>query len=98
MSTPPQPGVEHEKALRLAKLFDLRTFIGTLFLIFGVVVTIEGLIASEANIAKAAGVNLSLWTGLVMTALGAVFLVWMFLAPPEIEIKHEDLGRPPDLH
>lgn len=33
---PPHDSAEQRKTLRLAKLFDLRTFIGVLFLIFGV--------------------------------------------------------------
>jgi amino acid transporter len=84
------------QALRLAKLFDLRTFIGALFVIFGVVVTIEGLVASQASIAKAAGVNLSLWTGLSMLALGVIFILWMLARPPSLEVKHEDLSHAPE--
>ena len=84
------------QALRLAKLFDLRTFIGALFVIFGVVVTIEGLVASRASIAKAAGVNLSLWTGLSMLALGVIFILWMLARPPSLEVKHEDLSHAPE--
>ena len=84
------------QALRLAKLFDLRTFIGALFVIFGVVVTIEGLVASQASIAKAAGVNLSLWTGLSMLALGVIFILWMLARPPSLDVKHEDLSHAPE--
>ena len=40
----------------LALLFDIRSFTGSLFLIFGVIVTIVGLGASDADIKKAAGV------------------------------------------
>ena len=85
------------KALKLAKLFDLRTFIGALFLIFGLVVTIEGFLAGPADIAKAAGVNLSLWTGLSMLVVGALFIVWMLVNPPELQTKHDDLSQRPDL-
>jgi hypothetical protein len=77
------------RAELLAKLFDLRTFIGSLFAIFGVVVTIDGLVADDAEISKAAGINLSLWTGLAMLVLAAVFLGWMFLSPPEVYQHHE---------
>lgn len=95
-SQPPQDAAEQRKTLRLAKLFDLRTFIGVLFLIFGVVVTIEGLVASPASIAKASGVNLSLWTGLAMLVTGVFFVGWMLLQPPEIDVNRADLSRPPD--
>jgi hypothetical protein len=100
MSSPndsPQGEEQLRQANRLAKLFDLRTFIGTLFLVFGVVVTIEGFAAGPADIAKAAGVNLSLWTGIAMLVVGAIFLAWMLLSPPEVEAAHQDLSRPPEL-
>ena len=73
----------------LALLFDIRSFTGSLFLIFGVIVTIVGLNASDADIQKAAGVNLSLIIGLVMIAMGAVFVGWVLLSPPEVLHSHE---------
>ncbi len=73
----------------LAKLFDIRSFTGTLFLIFGVIVTIVGLTASEADIQKAAGINLSLLIGLIMLVTGAIFITWLLLKPPEILHGHE---------
>ena len=73
----------------LALLFDIRSFTGSLFLIFGVIVTIVGFNASDADIKKAAGVNLSLIIGLVMLATGVVFLAWLLLSPPEILHPHE---------
>ena len=84
------------QALRLAKLFDLRTFIGALFVIFGLVVAIEGLVASQASISKAQGINLSLWTGLCMLALGVVFIVWVLVRPPSLDVKHQDLSHAPE--
>ena len=73
---------EEARNWRLAKLFDLRSFIGALFLIFGVLVTIAGLAASQANINKAAGINLGLWVGLFMLAMGVFFIAWILLKPP----------------
>jgi hypothetical protein len=73
---------EEARNWRLAKLFDLRSFIGTLFVIFGVLVIIPGIGASHATIEKAAGINLQLWEGGVMLALGIVFLLWVILKPP----------------
>jgi hypothetical protein len=67
---------------RLAKLFDLRSFIGALFVIFGVLLIIPGLSASKATIAKAAGINLQLWVGAIMLAGGLLFLLWVLLRPP----------------
>jgi len=73
----------------LALLFDIRSFTGSLFLIFGVIVTIVGFNASEADIKKAAGVNLALIIGIVMLVTGAVFVVWLLVSPPEILHSHE---------
>jgi uncharacterized membrane protein YedE/YeeE len=77
------------RAETLAKLFDLRTFIGSLFVVFGILVTLRGLTASRAEIDKAAGINLSLWTGLVMLAIGVIFVAWMLVSPPEVFHGHE---------
>jgi len=73
---------EEARNWRLAKLFDLRSFIGSLFLIFGVLVTIAGLGASKATIRQAAGINLGLWVGLIMLVIGSIFLAWVILKPP----------------
>jgi NADH:ubiquinone oxidoreductase subunit 6 (subunit J) len=73
---------EEARNWRLAKLFDLRSFIGALFVIFGVLVTIPGLNASQATLDKAAGLNLALWVGLIMLALGIFFVTWILLRPP----------------
>lgn len=73
---------EEARNWRLAKLFDLRSFIGALFVIFGVLVTIAGLAASPATINKAAGINLGLWVGLIMLVMGVIFLAWVVLKPP----------------
>jgi hypothetical protein len=73
----------------LAKLFDIRSFTGALFLIFGVIVTVVGLTASDADIAKSAGLNLALILGPIMLAMGAIFIVWLLLRPPELLQSHE---------
>ncbi len=73
---------EEARNWRLAKLFDLRSFIGALFLVFGILVTIPGLTASTAEINKAAGINLGLWVGLIMLAISVFFITWVLLKPP----------------
>ncbi len=67
-----------------ARFLDLRCYIAALFLIFGVLVTVTGAFASPAEIAKAQGVNISLWTGVSMLILSGIFAVWLMLAPPEV--------------
>ncbi len=80
---------EEARNWRLAKLFDLRTFIGVLFVIFGVLVTISGLAPTQAELDKAAGINLALWVGGMMLALGLLFLLWLLLSPPPPVTKEE---------
>ncbi|MER5383934.1 hypothetical protein ABT040_27305 [Streptomyces sp. NPDC002688] len=70
-----------KKSATAASLFDIRRIIGGLFVIYGVIVTIAGITASDAALAKADGVNINLWTGLGMLALGLFFLVWLWLRP-----------------
>ncbi len=66
-----------------AILFDLRSVIGLLFVIYGLVLTILAIVGtSEEDLAKAGGINLNLWTGLAMLVGGVIFYAWAFLKPP----------------
>jgi hypothetical protein len=87
--TSPQERPDESNAELLAKLFDLRTFTGALFLIFGAIVTVVGIGASAADIRKAAGINLSLILGVVMLLMGAFFIIWMLVRPPELLHGHQ---------
>ncbi|MFF2997333.1 hypothetical protein ACFVTC_22650 [Streptomyces sp. NPDC057950] len=64
-----------------ARLFDIRRIIGGLFVVYGVIVTVAGLTASDADRTKTQGININLWTGLGMLALGLFFLAWLWLRP-----------------
>ncbi|MEV6550988.1 hypothetical protein AB0M57_20090 [Streptomyces sp. NPDC051597] len=83
-----------KKSATAARLFDIRRIIGGLFTLYGVIVTIAGLTASDADLDKAQGVNINLWTGLGMLALGLFFLGWLWLRPlaPPVPQAGED-GR-----
>lgn len=66
-----------------AILLDLRGVIGLLFVVYGVVLTILGIAGeSPADLAKAGGINLNLWTGLAMLLGGIIFYAWVFTKPP----------------
>ncbi|MFF9901490.1 hypothetical protein [Streptomyces longispororuber] len=69
------------KSATAARLFDIRRIIGGLFVVYGVIVTIAGITASDADLDKAEGININLWTGLGMLALGLFFLTWLRLRP-----------------
>ncbi|MFJ4810181.1 hypothetical protein [Streptomyces longwoodensis] len=69
------------KSATAARLFDIRRIIGALFVLYGVIVMIAGFTVSDADLDKAEGVNINLWTGLGMLLLGLFFLVWLKLRP-----------------
>jgi quinol-cytochrome oxidoreductase complex cytochrome b subunit len=66
-----------------ASLFDLRSVIGILFAVYGIVLTILGIIGETAEeLAKAGGIALNLWTGLAMLVGAVIFFVWVWRRPP----------------
>jgi hypothetical protein len=78
------------KASTLAALFDLRSVIALLFGVYGLVLTVLGLAAtSPADLEKAGGVALNLWTGIAMLVLAAVFVLWVWLRPPVVPSASE---------
>ena len=84
-----------DRAAGMASLFDLRMVIGGLLVLYGVILTVMGLFASDDAKAKAAGININLWAGLVILAGGAVFLAWARLRPLRAEdLKDADTDRP----
>ncbi|KOX15936.1 hypothetical protein ADK67_40945 [Saccharothrix sp. NRRL B-16348] len=79
---------------RKAGLFDLRLVIAVLFAIYGVVLLVVGLgFTEEADLAKADGLNINLWTGIGMVVLAALFAVWATLRPVIVP----DVPDTPDL-
>jgi hypothetical protein len=63
-------------------LFDLRLIIALLFAVYGVVLIVVGTaFTSDADLQKAAGININLWSGIGMAALAAVFALWVRLRP-----------------
>jgi hypothetical protein len=84
-----------DRATGMASLFDLRMVIGGLLALYGVILTVMGLFASDDAKAKAAGININLWAGLVILAGGAVFLAWARLRPLRAEdLQDTDTDRP----
>lgn len=74
-----------------SRLFDLRSMIGGLFVLYGIMLTVAGFFTSPANLAKAAGININLWMGVGMLVLGVLFLIWWRLNP----MRHEQQDQPP---
>jgi hypothetical protein len=91
--------LDEERRSTAARLFDVRRVIGGLFVVYGVIVTIIGLLDTDSELDKAQGVRINLWTGLGMLTLGALFLLWQWLRPAEAPTppKEDDPG-PPGAH
>lgn len=75
------------------RLFDLRSMIGGLFVLYGIMLTVAGFFTSPANLAKAAGININLWMGIAMLVLGVLFLLWWRLNPIRHEQQDQHDGR-----
>src|SRR5215211_1827988 len=82
--------IDSGRARRAANLFDLRRMIGGLFVIYGVILAVLGLGASDQELEKAAGWNLNLSVGIAMLIVGALFLVWAFTRPLADELEEDD--------
>ncbi|MFN8077078.1 MAG: hypothetical protein U0Q15_16885 [Kineosporiaceae bacterium] len=67
---------------RVPALFDLRTLIGGLFTLYGVVLIVASPFIDDS---KADGLDMNLWLGLSMLLLGVGFLGWVRWRPLRTE-------------
>jgi hypothetical protein len=81
------------RAERAANLFDLRRIIGGVFTAWGILLTILGLVGSDAENNKAAGLNINLIAGVGMLIVGVIFLVWAFTRPLGTELREAEEGE-----
>lgn len=95
MDTEPKKTQEPRRATR--RLFDIRSMIGGILLVYGVVLIIVGLCDGPAAVAQATGIRINLWTGIAMFVVGALFLVWERFggddsrtAPPRQDLVDEE--------
>jgi hypothetical protein len=80
----PSTGATDEEELaaaRVANRFDIRRIIGALFVLYGVVLIITGIVGSDEVKNKAAGINVDLWTGLGMLVVGILMIFWALSRP-----------------
>ena len=73
-----------------AGAFDIRVVIAALIAIYGVVLTILGIIADPSEVAKADGININLWGGLAMLVFAAVFIGWARLRPIVVPVEKDE--------
>jgi hypothetical protein len=86
----PSTGATDEEEIRTARIanrFDIRRIIGGLFLLYGAILVIVGIVGTDEIKNKAAGVNVNLWTGLAMLVFGGLMIFWALARPvmPEPE-------------
>jgi hypothetical protein len=78
---------ERDSLVRSTRRFDLRRLLGALFLLYGVICTILGIVHGAADMKQTGGIAINLWSGLGMIVVGIAFFVWDRLAPvPEEDI------------
>jgi hypothetical protein len=81
-------------------LFDLRWILAFLFGVYGIVVTLMGLLSHASTFTASGqdvGVNVNLWTGIPMLVLAALFALWAALRPAFVPSSDDKtVGRPDD--
>ena len=80
MSETPDTGAETPQSAA-ARLFDLRSLIGGLFVLYGIMLTVAGFSTSHKNLVKASNININLWMGIGMLIVGVLFVLWWRLNP-----------------
>jgi uncharacterized membrane protein len=75
--------------MKKVSLFDVRSIIGALMFLYGVILLLASFSTSDADKAKADGVNANLWVGLALLVFGILMIVWAVTRP--IEVDEEQL-------
>lgn len=74
-----------------AGAFDIRTFIALLIGVYGAVLVPTGLFAtSDADLARAGGLNINVLAGVGMLVVAAAFLAWARLRPVVVPEQEPD--------
>jgi hypothetical protein len=87
---------DEARAAKMANRFDLRRIIGGLFLVYGVILVVTGLVGDHVVKNKASGINVDLITGICMIVFAVLMIAWALLRPtrPEPpETRGEGSGR-----
>lgn len=67
--------------MKKISLFDVRTIIGALMSLYGVILLLASFATSDADREKADGINANLWVGLVLLVFGILMIVWAVTRP-----------------
>ena len=85
-----RPQFSEEQVEKATSLLDIRKIIGGLLGVYGLLLLGAGLVASEADKEKAAGVNINLWVSFALLLAAALFMVWGFTRPLVDELEEEE--------
>ena len=81
-----------ERETRAANLFDIRRIIGGLFLLYGVVLVVLGIGASDADLKRADGVNVNLDVGIGLLVVATLFIAWALWRPLGRQLDEAEAG------
>jgi len=77
--------------MRRAGAFDIRLIISLLTGVYGVVLTIMGIaFTDDAELEKAAGVNINLWAGIGLLVFTALMVLWAVVRPIRVPVSEGD--------
>jgi drug/metabolite transporter (DMT)-like permease len=78
---------------RATNLLDIRRIIGGLLGVYGVVLLLAGILGSDAEKNKAAGLNINLYVGIALIVASALFWFWALSRPLTEELKEAERPR-----
>ena len=67
--------------MKKVSLFDVRSIIGALMFLYGVILLLTSFATSEADKAKADGINANLWVGIALLVFGVLMIAWAVTRP-----------------
>jgi drug/metabolite transporter (DMT)-like permease len=80
---------------RATNLLDIRRIIGGLLGVYGVILFVAGIVGSDADKNKAAGLNINLYVGIALIVASALFWFWALTRPLTEELREaERPGQP----
>ena len=76
---------EQAALVRSTRRLDLRRILGGLFVLYGVITTIVGIVHWDTDPQKTGGIHINLWVGLSLLVGGLLFFLWDRIAPVPAE-------------
>jgi hypothetical protein len=67
--------------MKKTSLFDVRSIVGALLSLYGLILLLTSFATSDADKAKADGINANLWMGLLLLVVGVLMIVWALTRP-----------------